>query len=62
MDAIQNQTDVLCVYVAVGQKNSTVAEYFMIKGEATCTVYDDLTSNVGISVSRVGSAAQPTDQ
>lgn len=26
VDAIQNQTDVLCVYVAVGQKNSTVAE------------------------------------
>ena len=26
VDAILNQTDVLCVYVAVGQKNSTVAE------------------------------------
>lgn len=26
MDAILNQTDVLCVYVAIGQKNSTVAE------------------------------------
>ena len=26
VDAIMNQTDVICVYVAVGQKNSTVAE------------------------------------
>ena len=78
VDAILNQTDVLCVYVAVGQKNSTVAEmlsslatqkdlstvvvviagadeaatlqflapytgatiaeYFMLQGEATCTM------------------------
>jgi len=30
VDAILNQTDVLCVYVAVGQKTSTVAE--MISG------------------------------
>ena len=85
VDAILNQTDVLCVYVAVGQKNSTVAEmlsslatqkdlstvvvviagadeaatlqflapytgatiaeYFMLQGEATCTVYDDLTKH-----------------
>ena len=26
VDAILNQTDVLCVYVAIGQKTSTVAE------------------------------------
>ena len=32
VDAILNQTDVLCVYVAVGQKTSTVAE--MISGLA----------------------------
>ena len=43
MDAILNQTDVLCVYVAVGQKNSTVAEMLA----ATCTVYDDLTFHLG---------------
>ena len=85
MDAILNQTDVLCVYVAVGQKTSTVAEmisglartkdmssvvivlsgadeastlqflapytgatiaeHFMYKGIATCSVYDDLTKH-----------------
>ncbi len=85
VDSILNQTDVLCVYVAVGQKNSTVAEmlaslaslkdlstvvvvmagadeaatlqflapytgatiaeYFMLRGEPTCTVYDDLTKH-----------------
>jgi F-type H+-transporting ATPase subunit alpha len=33
VDAILNQTDVLCVYVAVGQKTSTVAE--MISGLAS---------------------------
>ena len=43
VDAILNQTDVLCVYVAVGQKNSTVAEMLA----ATCTVYDDLTFHLG---------------
>ena len=32
LNAILNQTDVLCVYVAVGQKTSTVAE--MISGLA----------------------------
>jgi F-type H+-transporting ATPase subunit alpha len=32
IDAILNQTDVLCVYVAVGQKTSTIAE--MISGLA----------------------------
>jgi F0F1-type ATP synthase alpha subunit len=32
VDAILNQTDVLCVYVAVGKKTSTVAE--MISGLA----------------------------
>jgi len=32
VDAILNQTDVVCVYVAVGQKTSTVAE--MISGLA----------------------------
>ena len=56
VDAILNQTDVLCVYVAVGQKTSTVAEMisglartkdmsFMYKGNATCSVYDDLTKH-----------------
>ena len=69
VDAILNQTDVICVYVAIGQKNSTVAEmlagadeaatlqflapytgatiaeYFMLKGQATCSVYDDLTKH-----------------
>jgi len=87
VDAILNQTDVICVYVAIGQKNSTVAEmlaslaslkdlasvvvvmagadeaatlqflapytgatiaeYFMLKGQATCSgVYtNDLTKH-----------------
>ena len=32
VDAIQNQTDVLCVYVAVGQKSATVAEMLAALG------------------------------
>ena len=32
VDAILNQTDVLCVYVAVGQRNSTVAEMLAALG------------------------------
>jgi F0F1-type ATP synthase beta subunit len=35
VDAILNQTDVLCVYVAVGQKTSTVAEMISGVGERT---------------------------
>ena len=85
IDAIINQHDCLCVYVAVGQKASTVsqiattlqehnslattvlvmsgadepatlqfvapytgatiAEYFMVQGRATATIYDDLTKH-----------------
>ena len=32
VDAILNQTDVLCVYVAIGQKTSTVAEMLAYLG------------------------------
>ena len=38
VDAILNQTDVICVYVAIGQKNSTVAEML-------ASLYDDLTKH-----------------
>ena len=39
VDAILNQTDVLCVYVAVGQKTSTVAEMISGLSDASGTLY-----------------------
>jgi F-type H+-transporting ATPase subunit alpha len=48
IDAIINQKGrgVICIYVAIGQKESTVAEYFMYEkhGHALC-VYDDLSKH-----------------
>ena len=55
IDAILNQKgkDVMCIYVAIGQKASTVAkltgtalaEYFMYQGKDVLIVYDDLSKH-----------------